>query len=86
MLLRKWNYQKHEYEPYEIPNEWNVKIYSENMYEKVNCPHCGKEVPFGDTYTSHEIHTEIGLGYPVCEECYEKENKLWIEAHKEELK
>ena len=86
MELRKWNYEKNKYEPYEIPDEWHVKIYSENMDEIINCPHCGKKVKYGETYTSHEIHTEIGLGYPVCEECYEKENELWFKDHKEELK
>lgn len=25
MLLRKWNYQKHEYEPYEVPDEWDME-------------------------------------------------------------
>lgn len=85
MILEKWNYDKHKYEPYNVPDEWNVKTYSDNMNEIVNCPHCGKEVIFGDTYTSHEIHTKIGLGYLVCEECYEKENEKWLEAHKGEM-
>lgn len=70
MTLRKWNYEKREYEPYEIPNDWDVKTYSEDMDEMVTCPHCGKDFCFGDGYTSHEIHTEHGFGYTVCEECY----------------
>lgn len=70
MKLRKWNYYKHEYEPYEVPDSWNVKTYSDDMGEIVNCCQCGKEVPFGECYTSHEVHTEHGMGYAVCGKCY----------------
>ena len=73
MLLRKWNYQKREYEPYEVPDDWNVKTYSNDMDEIVNRPHCGKPLPFGDCYTSREIHTKFGMGFAVCSECYEQE-------------
>lgn len=27
----------------------------------------------GSAYTSLEVHNQFGLGYPVCEECYQKE-------------
>ena len=74
MLLQKWNYKKHKYDPYEVPDDWNCHSYSDDMKEIVNCPHCGKELEFGDTYTSMEIHTpSFGFGYGVCSECYEKE-------------
>ena len=73
MLLKKWNWKTREYDPYEIPDDWNVKTYSNDMGEIVNCPHCGREVEFGDTYTSREIHTEHGFGYSVCEVCYARE-------------
>ena len=44
-----------------------------DLKEAVNCPHCGKEIPFGGTYTSLEIHTNMGFGFGVCGDCYEKE-------------
>lgn len=84
MILQKWNYEKHKYEPYEIPNEWRVSCYEPNMKKIVNCCQCGKEVLYGETFTSHEVHTIHGFGYSVCEECYEKENEKWLEAHKGE--
>lgn len=43
------------------------------MSNKVNCAQCGREIKFGDSYTSKEIHTFSGFGYSVCEECYDKE-------------
>lgn len=73
MLLKKWNWKTREYDPYEIPDDWNVKTYSNDMDEIVNCPHCGRKVVFGDTYTSREIHTEHGFGYSVCGDCYARE-------------
>lgn len=75
MILKKWNYNIHEYKDYKVPKKWNCLIYSDNMDEVVNCPHCGKELKFGDTYTSLEIHTPFGFGYGVCKNCYEKERE-----------
>ena len=46
------------------------KNFAVDMDEIVNCPHCGREVTFGECYTSREIHTQSGFGYAVCEKCY----------------
>ena len=70
MRLIKWNNKTKEYEPYEVPNDWNVKTYCEDMSAIVNCACCGKRLPFGKCYTSREIHTGLGFGYAVCENCY----------------
>lgn len=78
MMLKKWNYKSKTYEPYAVPDEWNVKTYCEDMDEIINCPHCGKKLTFGESYTSHEIHTAFGIGYGVCEKCYfEDENERY---------
>lgn len=73
--MQKWNFNKREYEPYSVPADWNCKTYSVDMDEIVNCPHCGRQVTFGECYTSRQIHTEHGFGYAVCESCYEDEWK-----------
>lgn len=73
MKLRKWNLKKRKYEPHEIPDDWNIKIYSNDMEEKHNCAGCGKEMTFGEGYTSRFIHNITGFGFNVCPECHEKE-------------
>ena len=70
MRLIRWNNKTKEYEPYEVPNDWNVKTYCEDMGAIVNCACCGKRLPFGKCYTSREIHTGLGFGYAVCGDCY----------------
>lgn len=75
MILNKWNCKKHEYENYKVPDEWNIKTYGNSMDEIINCCKCGKKIKFGDSYTSLEVHTEMGFGYSVCEKCYEREWK-----------
>lgn len=75
MTLNKWNYETRTYDKYEIPDDWNCKTYSLDMDEVVNCPHCGKELVFGIGYTSMEIHSKVGFGYIVCEDCYAEEGK-----------
>lgn len=34
-----------------------------------------KKIKFEDTYTSNEIHTDLGFGFVVCEDCYKEELK-----------
>jgi hypothetical protein len=73
MYIQKWNYDKRDYEEYIYPKEWDICLYSEDMDKIVNCASCGKELRYGDTYTSQELHCNVGLGYGVCEECHNKE-------------
>ena len=81
MILHKWNYENHTYDEIEKPDGLNFKTYSDDMNEIINCPHCLKELKYGDSYTSHEYQTlGTGFGYGVCEQCYEdeiKRRKTW---------
>lgn len=72
--MQKYNRELHKYEEYKIPKEWRCPLYSEDMDEVVNCAQCGKEVLYGDCYTSMEVHNHIGLGYGVCPDCYKDEH------------
>lgn len=64
----KWIDEKKEYIPYDLPN--GACLYTDNMEQEIACCQCGKKVKFGDCYTSRTIHTELGLGYAECPECY----------------
>lgn len=81
ILLQKWNFKTHKYEPFESPAVF-ITGYSEDMNARTDCANCGKEQRFGECYTSRTIHTEMGLGYPVCEPCYAAEREA-EEASKE---
>jgi len=70
MRLRKWNVRTGGYEPYDIPGEWNVRYFSEDMSETVNCARCGRKMKYGDGFKSRLIHTEMGYGYCVCDDCF----------------
>lgn len=67
----KWIDEKKEYIPYDLPN--GACLYTDNMEQEIACCQCGKKVKFGDCYTSRTIHTELGLGYAECEDCYCKD-------------
>lgn len=73
MMLRKWNYKTNEYDPYEVPDDWDVSTFETDMGSIVNCAECGKSITFGQGYTSKKIHTRFGMGYAVCKDCYDKE-------------
>lgn len=76
MKAKKWNYEKHAYEDYETPEEWQCPIMAaENFDDKINCAACGKEITFGESFTSLEIHTPYGFGYSVCQDCAAEEWK-----------
>lgn len=71
--LGRWNYATHEYDPYTPDPSWKIKLYTDNLDEQINCTNCGREMVYGDGYTSQELHNPVGLGFPVCEACYEAE-------------
>lgn len=73
-VLRKWNYKIHKYEVFISPAE-TLKLYSEDMTEPCDCANCGLHMTYGDGYTSRTIHNANGLGFPVCETCYNEEWK-----------
>lgn len=81
--LRKWNYVKHDYEPYVIPYNWHCPMMAIDMREIVNCASCGKVMTFGEGYTSRVIHSMLGFGYCVCKSCMEKEWAAENAARKE---
>ena len=73
--MQKWNLAKHVYEPYTkvIDNNWHCPLLAE-MEENINCAECGKEILYGDGYTSSLIHNNKGMAYTICLTCKEKEN------------
>ena len=71
--VSRWLPKKNKYKKYRLPV--GSCLYSNDMDKVVSCASCGKEIKYGDSYTSRQIHTEIGIGFAVCSECYEKELK-----------
>lgn len=82
--LRKWNRCEHGYDDYIVPDEWHVSCYETDMQTEVNCCQCGQRLPFGETYTSLEVHMgKTGFGYGVCYDCHVAEisrERSWREA------
>lgn len=79
----KWDFDEHKYQLYEIPEGWFCPLIQNDMDAKINCASCGKELPFGDAYTSLAIHTHRGIGYMVCAECHQKEVAAKLAAEEE---
>ena len=83
----KWNEEKRVYEPYIVPDQWRLSTYETDMDARVNCCHCGREVAFGECYTSLQVQTPVGFGYAVCGDCYfgkevpERANAKEMSAH-----
>lgn len=75
MMLRRWDPRAREYRPYEVPDGWRVSCYEADMRATVRCARCGRELPYGESYTSRQVHTPGGFGYCVCGECYEAETE-----------
>ena len=74
MQARRWDEAKREYGLYDLPE--GSSAYESDMETIVACARCGRPVTFGECYTSMQIHTPMGFGYAVCQECHEKE---WAE-------
>lgn len=67
---KKWNGK--EYDEYILPS--GAKTIAD-LDEEIQCAICGRLVKYGDCYTSHTVHTDFGIGYAVCEDCYTEELK-----------
>lgn len=70
---KKWNYVTHSYDDYYVPVDKTLISWSADLNIKVNCCQCLKEIDYSDSYTSLEVHTDMGMGYAVCEDCYNQE-------------
>ena len=66
----RWDIYTERYEPVQIPDDWKIALYSDNMDEQINCVNCGKPMKYGEGYTSRRYHNKAGMGYMECEDCY----------------
>ena len=82
--IAKWNPRKHEYEAFVSPAGDDASLYESDMEKVIKCAGCGKQLPFGETFTSHMIHNQLGMGYAVCKDCYDDELRQMLEAFAEE--
>jgi hypothetical protein len=73
MIINRWSFSRHVYDPVDLPDTWHV-VLSSGPDELVNCPECGTEFNgYFDGYTSFRWHTVVGFGYTVCPDCYKDE-------------
>jgi hypothetical protein len=84
--LRKWNYNTHDYDAYEVPEDQHVSMCESNMDTVIDCAQCGCKMTFGSGYTSLEVHNSFGMGYTVCVDCHTSEIAREMAARKRERK
>lgn len=70
--MQKWDFKTHTYSPYVPPKGVHI-LFSPNMELEINCTNCNDGLTYGQGFTSRTIHNTYGMGWPVCEKCYEKE-------------
>ena len=79
MTVYKWDFVLREYDEIQKDVSESPTICFD-MEKIVRCINCGREVAYGNCFTSLRWHTEHGFGYPVCEECHrvewEEENSI----------
>ena len=69
---QKWIFDLQEYIPYILPKP-DCSMFETDLDTEISCASCGRSMLYGDGYTSKTIHNNYGLGYCVCEECYNLE-------------
>lgn len=78
MKAFKWNPFEHEYSEYLLP--YGAAKHSSELVDYVACASCGRGVMYGLSFSSIEIHDDMGLGYAVCGRCHELELSRRIAA------
>lgn len=79
-IVKKWNFRTRQYEDYNLPD--GSCAYNNDMDALVVCANCGGFTTFGKAYTSKRIHSELGFGYAVCENCYSEEVEVELKFNK----
>lgn len=53
------------------------QVYTDNMDEIIECPHCRKKIRYGDGYSSHRYYFGESSTFAMfeCEECYFERGK-----------
>lgn len=72
MKINRWNYTTRQYETVTIPDSW-YSVLAGDPNEEVHCVKCGKMIRRGNSFHSLEYHTDAGISYPVCDDCYREE-------------
>ena len=85
MILWKWDFRRHEYRPFGVPNDRKVRAWCADLSEKIDCANCGRSITFGESLTSLTIHTHMGIGFAVCKACQDEEIKEKMEMNGEEI-
>lgn len=73
-MIQKWNPAKRKYEPYQPPAGY-ITLFETDMDKPISCAGCGKQITFGEGYSSLQIQNGMGMGYSVCESCHDAELK-----------
>nr|DAM37585.1 MAG TPA: cysteine-rich protein [Caudoviricetes sp.] len=69
-MARKWHCKTRKYYDYLLPAGSVLLV---ELDKKVSCAECGVQFTFGGMYASRFIHNHVGMGYAVCESCYNRE-------------
>ena len=75
-VAQKWNSYHRKYRPYVLPeDELKCSLLEDSAEKIIACAGCGRPVKFGESFTSLEIHTELGFGFMVCHMCIDQETE-----------
>ena len=83
MVIRKWNENKRDYDDVTIPDEWKTPLFCMNMDETVNCVNCGREMKFGEGFTSKRYHNKSGAAYSECKKCFDEYLPTYFKSRKD---
>lgn len=86
MVIRKWNENKKDYDDVTIPDEWKTPLICMNMDETVNCVNCGREMKFGEGFTSKRYHHKSGAAYSECKKCFDEYLPTYFKSRKDKDK
>ncbi len=75
--MQKYDFIRKQYTPYTPPRNGHYDIMGYDN-EELNCAACGCIINEYNAYTSAAIQNDIGIGYLICKNCYDRE----LEARK----
>ena len=70
--MQKYDFIAKQYTPYTPPQNGRYDIMA-RPNEGLNCAECGCIINKYNAYTTGAIQNDIGIGYLICKNCYDRE-------------
>lgn len=77
MPIYRYNIVSNSNHEITVNPKWKISVQEQDPNTTVNCIHCGRSMPFKDSYESKRYTNENSKHYRECKECYDTYENIY---------